>query len=226
MMKRIVGIVRSVLARAGWELTARSERERAAIVDLPEADQAIALRVAPFTLTGIERRASLLQAVDYLVRQRIEGDIGGAGAAGARRRHAPPVPLRHLRGHERAHCRRPQRERRDGRSAARAHDARRRRLVRSRHRRRARQPRFHRLPGRTSALRAGQGRRHDHGWYESTRHELQHLYPRLAPGGVLIIDDYGHWQGARKAVDEYFAGSAVYLHRVDYTARLLIKPFA
>ena len=40
-------------------------------------------------------------------------------------------------------------------------------------------------------------------WYESTRHELLHLYPRLMRRGVLIIDDYGHWEGARKAVDEY-----------------------
>ena len=36
----------------------------------------------------------------------------------------------------------------------------------------------------------------DTDWYESTRHELVHLYPRLAPGGVLIIDDYGWWRGA------------------------------
>ena len=64
----------------------------------------------------------------------------------------------------------------------------------------------------------------DTDWYESTRHELAHLYPLLARQGVMIIDDYGHWQGARKAVDEYFAGQPVYLHRVDYTARLLVKP--
>src|SRR5262249_33819776 len=38
----------------------------------------------------------------------------------------------------------------------------------------------------------------DTDWYESTKHELEHLYPRLRNGGVLIIDDYGHWQGARK----------------------------
>jgi hypothetical protein len=65
----------------------------------------------------------------------------------------------------------------------------------------------------------------DTDWYESTRHELTHLYPRLSRNGVLIIDDYGHWQGARQAVDEYFAHSAepVFLHRVDYTARLLVK---
>jgi len=62
----------------------------------------------------------------------------------------------------------------------------------------------------------------DTDWYESTKHELAHLYPRLKPGGVLIIDDYGHWQGARKAVDEYFEGN-VLLQRIDYTGRLAIK---
>lgn len=64
----------------------------------------------------------------------------------------------------------------------------------------------------------------DTDWYASTRHELEHLYPRLAPGGVLLIDDYGHWQGCRKAVDEYFAGQAVLLQRIDETGRLLVKP--
>ncbi len=66
----------------------------------------------------------------------------------------------------------------------------------------------------------------DTDWYESTRHELEHLYPRLASGGVLIIDDYGHWEGARRAVDEYFAqhGPAPLLHRTDYTGRVAVKP--
>jgi hypothetical protein len=66
----------------------------------------------------------------------------------------------------------------------------------------------------------------DTDWYESTKHELVHLYPRLVPNGVLIIDDYGHWQGAREAVDEYFAGQKFkpLLNRLDYTGRLIIKP--
>jgi O-methyltransferase len=66
----------------------------------------------------------------------------------------------------------------------------------------------------------------DTDWYASTLHELQHLYPRLAKGGILIVDDYGHWQGARQAVDEYFAanGPAPFLQRVDYTARMAVKP--
>ena len=66
----------------------------------------------------------------------------------------------------------------------------------------------------------------DTDWYESTRHELRELYPRLAAGGVLIVDDYGHWEGARRAVDEYFAaeGPAPLLQRIDYTGRMAVKP--
>jgi len=65
----------------------------------------------------------------------------------------------------------------------------------------------------------------DTDWYESTRHELRVLYPRLVEGGVLIIDDYGHYEGARRAVDEYFdeIDEAVLLHRIDYTGRVAIK---
>lgn len=65
----------------------------------------------------------------------------------------------------------------------------------------------------------------DTDWYDSTKHELDHLYPRLASGGVLIVDDYGHWEGCRKAVDEYFAAHAPapLLHRIDYTGRMALK---
>ena len=63
----------------------------------------------------------------------------------------------------------------------------------------------------------------DTDWYESTRHELEVLEPRLVPGGVLIIDDYGRWSGARRAVDEYFAGRPILLGRIDYTGRIAIK---
>ncbi|MCR6721038.1 MAG: TylF/MycF family methyltransferase [Chitinophagaceae bacterium] len=66
----------------------------------------------------------------------------------------------------------------------------------------------------------------DTDWYESTKHELIHLYDRLVPGGILIIDDYGHWNGARKAVDEFIAERKLnlFLNRIDYTGRLAIKP--
>jgi O-methyltransferase len=66
----------------------------------------------------------------------------------------------------------------------------------------------------------------DTDWYESTKHEMETLYPRLTPGGVLIIDDYGHWQGSRLAVDEYLEANDVHLllNRIDYTGRVALKP--
>lgn len=66
----------------------------------------------------------------------------------------------------------------------------------------------------------------DTDWYESTAHELAHLYPRLASGGVLLVDDYGHFMGAKKAVDEHLAAHDIrtMLHRIDFTGRLLVKP--
>lgn len=63
----------------------------------------------------------------------------------------------------------------------------------------------------------------DTDWYESTRAELEILYPRLARGGVLIVDDYGHWQGARRAVDEYFGERLPLLMAADYTCRVAVK---
>ena len=63
----------------------------------------------------------------------------------------------------------------------------------------------------------------DTDWYESTLHELRHLYPLLNREGVLIIDDYGHWQGCRKAVDEYFADKKMLFHRIDYTGIAGVK---
>ncbi len=65
----------------------------------------------------------------------------------------------------------------------------------------------------------------DTDWYESTLCELEILFPKLSVGGVLIIDDYGHWQGCRKAVDEYFSKHNIkmFLQRIDYTGRVGIK---
>lgn len=63
----------------------------------------------------------------------------------------------------------------------------------------------------------------DTDWYESTLKELEVLYPKLSKGGVLIVDDYGHFTGAKKAVDEYFEKQPVLLHRSDYTGRVVVK---
>lgn len=66
----------------------------------------------------------------------------------------------------------------------------------------------------------------DTDWYESTKASLEALYPRLSPGGVCILDDYGHWQGARQAVEEYFSElpSRPLLMPIDYSGRMFIKP--
>ena len=65
----------------------------------------------------------------------------------------------------------------------------------------------------------------DTDWYESTKHELVHLFPRLSHGGVIIIDDYGHWKGSRLACDEYFTQNRIHilLNRIDYTGRMGLK---
>jgi O-methyltransferase len=65
----------------------------------------------------------------------------------------------------------------------------------------------------------------DTDWYESTMHEMVHLFPRLVTGGVIIIDDYGHWKGCKKAVDEYVSTNNIklMLNRIDYTGRIGIK---
>jgi O-methyltransferase len=77
-----------------------------------------------------------------------------------------------------------------------------------------------RAPGEIALLRL------DTDWYASTKHSLVHLYPQLSPGGVLIVDDYAYWQGARQAVDEYIAENdlPLLLNRIDYTARIAVKP--
>jgi O-methyltransferase len=65
----------------------------------------------------------------------------------------------------------------------------------------------------------------DTDWYASTKHELEHLYDRLSPGGVLILDDYGDWDGARKATDEWLAktGEPLFLAPMG-SGRIAIKP--
>lgn len=62
----------------------------------------------------------------------------------------------------------------------------------------------------------------DTDWYESTKCELEHLFPRMVDGGALIIDDYGHWEGCQRAVDEYFEKNNIniMLCRIDYTGRI------
>jgi len=75
------------------------------------------------------------------------------------------------------------------------------------------------LPNKISILRL------DTDFYESTKAELEVLFPLLVKDGFLIIDDYGHWKGCRKAVDEYFSKEFVEgrFERLDYTGIMYKK---
>jgi O-methyltransferase len=67
----------------------------------------------------------------------------------------------------------------------------------------------------------------DTDWYESTKHELDTFYDSVVPGGIIIIDDYGHWKGCKKAVDEFLGvHPEIVLQTIDYTGRWFLKPLA
>jgi len=68
------------------------------------------------------------------------------------------------------------------------------------------------IPSKISLLRL------DTDWYQSTKHELTHLFPVLAKNGVLIIDDYGYWAGSKKAVDEYFSNKPILFIELEVVA--------
>jgi len=75
------------------------------------------------------------------------------------------------------------------------------------------------IPDRIALLRL------DTDFYESSKHEMVHLFPRLVSGGVLLLDDYGHWEGQRLAVDEYLSEHKIplLLNRLDYAGRIGTK---
>lgn len=66
----------------------------------------------------------------------------------------------------------------------------------------------------------------DADWYESVALVLERFYDEIVPGGYVVLDDYGHWPGCRRAVDEFLAGRdlAVELVPVDYTGVWFRKP--
>jgi O-methyltransferase len=244
----VKGLVQRLLGAVGYQLTARMPR------DFSADDVALVERVRPYTLTSPERIYSCVRAAEYLVKNRIPGDFvecgvwkGGIVMAlaltllkqGDRERHlylydtfegmAPPTDAdvdfrgttaaaqldesaRGPQGKVWAYA--PLDEVRTavlgtGIEASRVH------FVKGK----VEDTLPAQAPERIGLLRL------DTDWYESTRHELEHLYPRLVSGGVIIIDDYGHWQGARKATDEYLTSHNIplLLNRVDYTARIGIK---
>jgi len=249
-------LVRALLRRFGYDLVSHSSQrqmELAALADLPEAQIQTIRSVKPFTMTSTDRLAALINAVCYVSEAGIPGDIVECGVWRGGSMMSVASTLLQL--HDRARLlylydtfegmSAPSTADRsyDGVSAeeqlaaeprgtgvwcyASLEDVRANLLSTGYP---SEQVRFVKgkvedtipgsLPPRIALLRL------DTDWYESTKHELRHLYPLLSPGGILIIDDYGHWQGARRAVDEYFQqlGEKVFLHRIDYTGRLLVKP--
>jgi predicted O-methyltransferase YrrM len=65
----------------------------------------------------------------------------------------------------------------------------------------------------------------DTDFYDSTKFELDNFYPLVSSGGIVIIDDYGHWKGAKKATDEFLADKPkIVLHKIDYTGVYFYKP--
>lgn len=75
-------------------------------------------------------------------------------------------------------------------------------------------------PERVSVLRL------DTSLHRSTLHALRHLFPRLSPGGILVLDDYGYWQGVRDAADAYLreSGQRMILHPIDDCGSLGVRP--
>jgi O-methyltransferase len=65
----------------------------------------------------------------------------------------------------------------------------------------------------------------DTDWYDSTRKELEVMYPKLTEGGVCIVDDYGAWAGSKQAVDEYFSlhSPRPLFHVTNWTVRTWVK---
>jgi O-methyltransferase len=242
--------LRRLLALAGLQVVPR----RDPLADLDASVASTVRRVAPYTMTSVERVSALCDAVRYVVDAKIPGDIvecgvwkGGSMMAvaltllelgeGTRKLHmfdtfegmtaptgrdiardgvsAADLMARSDRDDpESVWCRAPL----EGVKAAlhgTGYDPARMFFVQGRVEDTVPQH----APERIALLRL------DTDWHESTRHELEHLFPRLSPGGVLIIDDYGHWAGARQAVDEYLREHQVplLLHRVDYTGRSAVK---
>jgi O-methyltransferase len=249
-MKQIERLANQFLRGMGWEIRRReSASSRTADPASGDLSDSIIATVRPYTMTSPERIDALLRATEYVVVNGIHGGIvecgtwrGGSMMAvalalsrmgvfsrdlylfdtfrgmteptGPDGRAAFEVWSSHERDGHNEYCYTPLEEvRRNLRSTGYPTE------------------RIHFIEGRVESTVPGKAPesiallRLDTDWYESTRHELVHLFPRLVAGGVILIDDYGHWPGCRRAVDEYIqeCGVPLLLHRIDYTGRIGVK---
>ena len=248
-------IVKWIARRCGvglfpYELLWQGKPACSVTMDLSSAERALLRRVEPFTMTSLERVMTLVRAVRHVSRYKIAGDIvecgvwrGGSMMAAALTLLAMGDQSRRLFLFDTFEGLPPPTERdRDcsGVSAQRQYEVIPNWCYASLEEVRENlestgypMDRVHFIKGKVEETipYASLGQlcilRLDTDWYESTRHELQHLYPLLVGNGFLIIDDYGHWQGARQAVDEFIAAhpdQPLYLHPIDYTGRVAVKP--
>lgn len=250
MRSRLGGLATKLVGMTGYELV---PIRPASLSDLDDEAAEIYARVAPFTMTTQERVAALCAAVTHVERHRIPGAMVECGVWRGGSMMAVAETLRRLGATERelylfdtfAGMPTPGerdvryggesagdllRSRREGErvlASASLHEVKRNVLGTG-----YAPDRVRFVEGLVEDTIPAQAPREiavlrlDTDWYESTRHELVHLYPRLSSGGVLILDDYGCWLGARQAVDEYIEanGLRLLLTRIDSSGRLAVKP--
>jgi O-methyltransferase len=250
-MTKIGELAGHLLARRGWDLVRRDERPDRR--DMEDEFLALYDRCAPFTMTSIERMYALYQAVRHVVRAGVPGDVVECGVWRGGSSMLAALVLDSLGDRERvihlydtfAGMPEPgEQDRSDHRESAavewerqRADDinewcyapveevrtnmlstgfpAERVRFVEGK----VEDTIPGTIPERISLLRL------DTDWYASTYHELKHLYPLLSPGGVLILDDYGYWEGVREATDRFLAesGTEILLTRIDLEGRIGVR---
>jgi O-methyltransferase len=248
--------VRRLTRRAGYEVVRYPPSLEASHPDFDAADRELVARVRPYTMTTPERIVALARAVEYVVDRGIEGAIVECGVWKGGSMMVVALTLARLGAASRdlylydtyegmSEPTADDVSAADGRSAADllAADASRETSVvwayaqldevtRNLASTGYDPARLHFVEGKVEETIPGVAPesiallRLDTDWYESTRHELIHLYPRLAAAGVLIIDDYGYWKGSRKATDEYFSQPGIprpLLTRVDSTGRVAVK---
>jgi O-methyltransferase len=242
------GIIRRFFQRFGYEIVKMGS-------DYTPEEWEIMTKVKPFTATSPERMSGLINAVKYLSRNRIEGDFVECGVWRGGSMMAAMLTLlqlgdtsRHFYLYDTYEGMTPPTDKDTTYSNDRAAD-----LLAATKDHKAEhsywciaglqdvqrnvfstgypEGKIHFIKGRVEdTLPATLPKsiallRLDTDWYESTYHELIHLYPLLCSHGVLILDDYGFWQGSRKAVDEYFARQprVPLLNKLDFSGRLAIK---
>ncbi len=224
--------------------------------DLTPAEREIFFKVRPFTLTPVERVVSLLRAVEHVVRRNVPGALVECGVFQGGSVLAMADMLRHLGVDDRElylydtfECRYMEPSAHDSEHARKQFAAQTRgervvsrsvaeltslpRVRETVHSSGYPRERFHFVEGKVEDTIPARCPEHiallrlDTDYYESTKHELVHLFPRLAPGGILIIDDYGcpTWPGSRQATDEFLRENRLplFLSRIDADARLAIK---